>query len=630
MLTFRKFLRTLVGRATPVQVLLACVLGSLLGFLPITNGAEVAAVLAVVLLLVLDANIFLAGLVTAGTKLLSIASAPVAFAIGRILLDGPTQPLARTLVNGPVTAWLGFDSYLATGGIVLGLIVGIAIGIAVAGLVRRLRAALAGLETSSAAFQALMARRTVRWGAWVLFGGIPKGGFAAIAAKRGLPIRWSGAILGIVVLGLVVAAGWLLSGGAARDALAAGLERMNGATVDIDAVEIDWLDGRASIVGLAVCDPAALENDLLRAGRLTATLDLDALLRRRLAIDLVQVDESRIDAVRESPGRLAVPPTDREDETEPTIGEDGQPLPGGNLDEYLKTARAWKERLAQVRRAIEDIARRLPEGDGEGSPDGDDRPALSEGPAFEAWLREQIDLHGYAGVRASHLVEEAPRLLVRRIEATGIREPREDVLWDVEVTSISTEPRLVEEPASIVVRASDGSVLADVSLGGLAATRGDNRFDFVVHDLPSADIVGQLMQSADPPFQGGRIDATIAGTMMVRPTVAIDAPLEIILRNSTIRIGGESATIAELPVRFLVSGRLDDPRIRLDEKAFADALQKAGADALASKARGELESQIDRGLDNLKNKTGVEVPEGIREGIGKGLEGLFGGGGKKD
>ena len=80
MLTIRKFLRTLIGKATPVQILLACVLGSMLGFLPITNGAQVPALLARSLLLVLDANIFLAGLVTAATKLLSIATAPLAFA----------------------------------------------------------------------------------------------------------------------------------------------------------------------------------------------------------------------------------------------------------------------------------------------------------------------------------------------------------------------------------------------------------------------------------------------------------------------------------------------------------------------------------------------------------------------
>ena len=141
MLTIRKFLRTLIGVATPAQVLLACVLGALLGFLPVTNGGTVMAVLLAVLLLVLNANLFLAGIVAAGTKILSIVTAPLAFGLGRILIDGPTRPLAEMLANGPVTAWLGFDSYLAVGGLTLGLFVGIGLGLVTAILLRRLRVA---------------------------------------------------------------------------------------------------------------------------------------------------------------------------------------------------------------------------------------------------------------------------------------------------------------------------------------------------------------------------------------------------------------------------------------------------------------------------------------------------------
>ena len=56
--------------------MLACLLGSLLGFLPIAGSGLAPGILIVFLLLILHANIFLAGLVAAGTKLLSIALAP--------------------------------------------------------------------------------------------------------------------------------------------------------------------------------------------------------------------------------------------------------------------------------------------------------------------------------------------------------------------------------------------------------------------------------------------------------------------------------------------------------------------------------------------------------------------------
>ena len=155
MLTIRKFLRTLLGTATPIQILLACVLGSLVGFLPITGGGWVAAIMLAVALLVLNANVFLAGLVAATMKLVSIATAPIAFHLGVMLVDGPLQPIFRTLVNAPVTAWLGFDSYLAVGGLAIGLSVGIGLGLVTAAAIRRLRGRLAGLESTSDAFKAL-------------------------------------------------------------------------------------------------------------------------------------------------------------------------------------------------------------------------------------------------------------------------------------------------------------------------------------------------------------------------------------------------------------------------------------------------------------------------------------------
>ena len=52
MLTIRKFLKTLVGKATPFQVLFACLLGSLLGFLPVSGGGGAAILLVLVLLLI--------------------------------------------------------------------------------------------------------------------------------------------------------------------------------------------------------------------------------------------------------------------------------------------------------------------------------------------------------------------------------------------------------------------------------------------------------------------------------------------------------------------------------------------------------------------------------------------------
>ena len=635
MLTIRKFLRTLIGTATPFQVLFACILGSLLGFLPVTNGGTVTAIGLLVLLLILNANLFLAGLIATGTKLLSIASAPIAFELGRILIDGPTRPLASMLANGPVTAWLGFDHYLSTGGMFLGLVVGIILGLVVSKMVVRLRRILGGLEEGSDAFRAVMERRPIRWAAWILFGGIPKGGFAAMSERRGSPIRVSGTIIAGVFLILVVTAGWILSDGMARQILASSLTRANGATVDVEDVRIAWFEGRAEIVGLAVSDRESLDRDLVRASLLAASLDLGAVLRKRLAVDLVAVSDALLDTPRKTPGAIyeagVEAPAKTDDKTE--SGPDAPaPPPEGNLEDYLETAQEWKERLDQIRRVVEDLAGRMPSaGTGDSTPPD---PATDE-VGFEAWLREQVDLHGYAGVHAPHLLDQAPRLLVRRVEAKGIRRSENRMpSYDLTLISLSTEPRLVDAPASVELRSSDQSISADLSLGRLARIEGENRFDVRINGMPAGKIVKQLVQKENPPFSGGTIDALIAGSFALRPLVTLEGPLEVVLRDSTIRIGDQSANIPELPIRIMISGRIDDPSITLDQEAFAAALQKAGADVLAAKARQEASSQVDRGLDNLERKTGISVPEDLRKGIGDaiggGLDGLFGGGGDKN
>ena len=465
MLTIRRFLKTLIGVATPTQIMLACLLGSLLGFLPIAGPGLVPAILVVFLLLTLNANIFLAGLVAAGTKLLSIAAAPLSFWIGRVLIDGPTEPIARALANGPVTAWMGFESYFAVGGLVLGVMIGILLGLLVGRSVIRLRRTLATLETDQEAMKAIASRRSTRFAAWILFGGIPKGGFRAIADRRGSPIRIRGIAIVALLVGFLTWGMWSFSGEAARGMLQSQLTRLNGSTVNVGAVEIRWIDGRAEIRDLEICDTPNLDRNLLQAAKITVDLDLADVLRRRLSVDLVRVADAVSDAARSTPGVVYLDPnvdpdvaTEAESTPEGDV-ENGEALPGGRLDSYLKNAGEWRERLEQISRGIDELAAQIPEQIENGEPTADGPVDGPGSPSFEAWLREQIDLHGYAGVRATHLIDKTPTFLVRRIEALGVRQTQDPdaapLTYDIVLESFSTQPLLVEEPPSCSFLSSD-------------------------------------------------------------------------------------------------------------------------------------------------------------------------------
>ncbi|MDE0888713.1 MAG: hypothetical protein OSA40_04555 [Phycisphaerales bacterium] len=639
MLTIRRFLKTLIGVATPTQIMLACLLGSLLGFLPIAGPGLIPAILVVFLLLMLNANIFLAGLVAAGTKLLSIAAAPLSFWIGRVLIDGPTEPIARALANGPVTAWMGFESYFAVGGLVLGVVIGVLLGLLVGRSVIRLRRTLAALETDQEAVKAIASRRSTRFAAWILFGGIPKGGFRAIADRHGSPIRISGIVIVAILVGFLAWGTWSFSGEAARGMLQSQLTQLNGSTVDVGAVEVRWIDGRAEIRDLQICDTANLDRNLLQAAKITVDLDLADVLRRRLSVNLVQVSDAMSDAARSTPGVVYLDPnvdpdvaTEAESTPEGDV-EHGETLPGGRLESYLQNAAEWRERLKQISRGIDELAARIPEQTENGEPNADG-PADGPGsPSFEAWLREQIDLHGYAGVRATHLIDETPTFLVRRIEALGVRSTPDPaaapLTYDIVLESLSTQPLLVEEPPSCSFVSSDDSINLAIRLGRLSSAPTENQFDFTVRRMEAGRIVNQLVSTDPPPFSGGTIDAEMAGVFTLRPKVQIAAPLDVVLRDTTISIGGEQATIRELPVRIDILGRLDDPSILIDEVRLADALKAAGADLLAARAQEEADKQIGRGLKKLEEETGITLPDGLQKGLGEviggGLGDLFGG-----
>ncbi len=108
-MVFRKILKILRGDATPFQLYSACVLASALGFVPGITQAPGLILGIAILLILLNANLALAGLIGVLAKIISLAAMPLSFGLGRLLIDGPLQNGFRLIVNAPVLAWFGFD-----------------------------------------------------------------------------------------------------------------------------------------------------------------------------------------------------------------------------------------------------------------------------------------------------------------------------------------------------------------------------------------------------------------------------------------------------------------------------------------------------------------------------------------
>jgi len=610
--TIGKFLR---GKQTPLQVVLATTLGAMIGFVPgFWQGPGLTIVL-LLLLLILNANLLVAGVAGLLAKVVSIPLLPVSFAIGRILLDGPTQPIFKWAVNAPVFALFGFEHYATTGALVTGFAVGLLLGLLLVLALNAFRRRMSRLETDSERYQRVAANPLSRLAVFIFVGGgHGKATYEQLLQRRlGNPIRILGVVVALLIVGLLFVVRAFATEPILTAAMQRGLERANGATVDLDSASLDAGAGRLTLAGLALADPNDLDTNVFSANRVQADISLGDLLRKRIALDQVVVSEAATGARRAVRGVIVGPPPRPASDPPP-------PEPGEKtLEDYMEQAKAWKERLAQLRRWLETVSTPSDEaGQREDLP-----PDVVEKRRQER-IRRQIRAVGYARVRAEHLVVGAPTFVVYDLQAEGVRAAQmDDDLLDIRGRNLSTQPWLLEQPASVEIRSRSGRLAADVDLGGGGAQAvWPPQVDFALTDIPGNDVAALLAIGDEPPIAGGAVDVRVRGG--VAPS-EVDLDMRATVRNSMIVVpGAGSQEVEELTLPIGLRGPLDTPRIVISEGALAQALADAGAARLAKEVRGRAEEALGEAAGDL----GGEAGEAIRDVAGSALEGVFGG--KKD
>ncbi len=569
MLITRKIGAILRGKATPFQLLAGCMLGAMLGFLPGFALAPGLTVVLVLLLILINANLLLAAVVGALAKLLSFALLPVSFHIGRFFVDGPTEPLFRALINAPVFALFGFENYAATGGLFLGALLGLLTGWAVSRGVTRFRQRMAASRDSEN-YRKWADRTWVRWSVFLLAGGgLKDPDYAALAQKRvGNPIRPLGAALVVFTTVLIVVGAWFFAPAIVTTTLRDGLARANGATVDLESAELDLGAGRLMVTDLAVTDPNNLDSNLLVADRVEADISGSDLLRKRLTIDRLVLHNARLQTERRVPGDRTVPPPDVDDE--PFIK-----LPdAGSIEDYIANARIWRERLAQAKKWIDRIA--------PGSPEeiGDD--------PSESWsdrLARIAAERGYARVDASHLVTDSPLLLIRELDAAGVRAswlPEGETLA-ITGRNLSTQPWLLDQPAHLEITSSNDTLGARIAAGAT------NELAAHYRGLPAAKLADALKHSAEgsPLLQGGTVDLALAGSYApINGT--IDFPLEVTLHDTTAHVAGRDVALDNFTLPIGLTGSLENPAIKIPSDLVTRIAKQTGQNLLREKVDEQL------------------------------------------
>ncbi|MCC5787673.1 MAG: hypothetical protein JJU33_13350 [Phycisphaerales bacterium] len=603
MLITRRIGKLIRGRATPLQIVLATTLGAMIGFVPGFSQAPGLLIALVLLLVVLNANLFLA-IVSAGVfKLVALALLPVSFHAGRVLLDGPTRPLFEWAINAPVLAFFGFEFYANTGGQLIAIVLGVASGLLLVKMLSDYRKRMSKLEQGSDRYKKLAANPFARFSTWLLLGKSKgKKTYEDLLKKKvGLPIRPVG--VGLVLVLLVVgffARGLLAEPILTRTAKHA-MERANGATVDIESVSLNIREGRVTVARLAMADAAELDKDLFRADTLEALVDTADLLRGRFAVDRVTVREAFSGPQRETPGVLI----GREPRPDPDPG------PGKTIEDYVKDAELWYDRLRQIERWLEKIGEKT-----------DDEPTDPVGDEDQETLRERLERRaaelGYARVRADHLMQDAPKFIVREIEIDGlIIEAMPDEPVRLVARSLSTHPHLVAEAPSIDFRSINETLVFNASLREASRGGGANTLTFVRKGL-SADQISSMLLPQDwtggsPLLEGGTLDVSLDGGFGLAGGIRLDMPLNIDFHNTKLQLPQVGATdLDKMSLPLLVTGRISAPRISVEDDALVRALRQAGEQRAAELIGEQADRVTDEAERRIRDAVGEETTDRLR------------------
>jgi len=556
----RKLGKLVRGKATPFQIVSASLLGALIGGAPGFLQAPLWGLLLFFALLVINANLFVAAASFLLVKLLTLLLLPVYFHVGAWLLEGPLNGLVAAVANAPVAAWFGWEYYATVPALLGSLVFGLALGAGLTRGLRALRRKLGAMEAGSERYQRFTAKKWVKALAWVFFGGLKgKGDWAELAEnKRGRPVRLTGlaAVAGLAVL---LAVGLqFLDTTIVTAALRERLERANGATVDIDGVEIDAAENRVTVRGLAMADPAELGQNRFAADALVADVSGMDLLARKWVVDRIEAKNAATSAPRRVPGRRVGKP--------PAEAPPDEPPPDDvkSVDDYLEQGAVWRERLETLQRVYDMIS-------GRGGKKADKRKGES---TWRERLERQAAMRGYWQVKSDSVLRDRPRLVVRELAAENIEVGGSDARFDLVGANISTQPGLLPgERGRIELAGSDGAFRLGMTLPNAAdpATTGLKlRYEDIPVDRLAAQTGGRM------PLSGGRMTVSGEGSIVAGN---LRLPVEALLHDTTLAMGGKSVPLDGVAVPVEVTGTLGAPRLDFPDDFFQSALKGAAVDA---------------------------------------------------
>jgi len=237
----RRFISAFRGDVSPALILLSSMLGLTFGIIPGFYGIHVA-LLAIAL--IVNINIGLLVLFAFLGKAICFGAAPLLFNVGRYAQDN-TPGILEFLGSLPIAGVTDFSRYAVAGGVVLGPVLGVLLGTLLMLSVVKFRNAWLELDTNSDRFRKWHSSGWVRFLERILVG--KRANPAEVMKRRAKYIRGPGVLAAIVLVVLAGIGLRSIKDDVVTNYTARSMTNVNGAQVDLAAVNLDPLAGEFAV-----------------------------------------------------------------------------------------------------------------------------------------------------------------------------------------------------------------------------------------------------------------------------------------------------------------------------------------------------------------------------------------------
>lgn len=510
------------GKATPFQIFSACILGSITSFLPAIFICPELYVIMFMLILILNTNLLIAAMTALPCKLLSMLLAPVSIQLGHAILDGSTGEILKPLINSPYFSWIGLEHYLVIGSIFFGLLIGIFFGIVSVSLVSTFRKKMAALDDDEEKFKKLRENKLFKFVTWVFFGSDKaKGEYDELLQKKiGNPIRIIGVIIFVLGLSTFLTISYMYKDDLLKNYITSSMEMANGATVEIEGISSDLFGGKISISHIAIADDKNLMKNKLELEEVSLDIDIASLLTKKFHVELISVGQIKIDTDRKIKATIIVPekePTNQTEEKESTSidakdqTEEGQikVLETLNIEEYFDEYKEYYDDAKKLRtkaneylnnKFVQKLIQKAKEAK---------QAKGNEGASITDIIRDQFNNFKGKYAYATHLVEKAPFILIKKIQADKVIFGNPKLKGTtIKINHLSSSPSQISKPIQIILENKTLEYKIEITLDKLMSFDQLNKFSLEMNNIDGEKLGKKIKIGSEHPLKKGNISIT--------------------------------------------------------------------------------------------------------------------------